>query len=242
MPPGTENAESQWARKNREMFDVVSRRYDLLNLLLSFGLDRHWRRRTVDALRVAPGRRFLDVGSGTADVALAIARSEPRAQVVGVDPSKEMLLRGREKIRAAGLSGQIELVVGDGALLGFAHASFDGVVSAFCIRNLADRPKAFCEAKRLLRPGGRLVALELTRPTGRLLRDGHRIYNAKVVPLLGRLVSDGTAYQYLNDSIAGFPEREVICAELQGAGFVQVTAEPLTGGVVTLFSGQSPPP
>jgi demethylmenaquinone methyltransferase / 2-methoxy-6-polyprenyl-1,4-benzoquinol methylase len=232
-----DRAKSSWARRNREMFDVVSRRYDALNLALSFGLDRHWRRRAVERLGVVGEQRLLDVGTGTADVAIAIARRDGRATVVGVDPSREMILRGRVKVAGQRLTDRIELIVGDGVGLALRDASFDGAISAFCIRNVEDRLAFFLETRRVLRPGGRVVALELTRPTAKLLREGHRVYNARVVPLLGRLVSDGAAYRYLIDSIEGFPERAVILDELGRAGFSDLEATPLTGGVVTVFSG-----
>jgi demethylmenaquinone methyltransferase/2-methoxy-6-polyprenyl-1,4-benzoquinol methylase len=228
----------EFAEGNRTMFDGVARRYDLLNSLLSLGRDRSWRRKAVSALNPEAGERFLDLGSGTADIALEVLRQEPGASVLGVDPAVEMLALGRKKIQERGLEERIELQKGDATRLDLPDRDFDGAISAFCLRNLTDRLQMFEETWRVLRPGGRVVALELTRPQNPVLRQGHRLYNHLVVPLLGRLLSQGDAYRYLVDSIEEFPRRQEVRQELQEAGFSQVSHQSLTFGVVTVFFGR----
>jgi demethylmenaquinone methyltransferase/2-methoxy-6-polyprenyl-1,4-benzoquinol methylase len=159
--------------------------------------------------------------------------------VVGIDPAVRMLEQGWAKVAALGLQQSIALEVGDGCQLAFADGVFDGVISAFCLRNLRDRGLAFSEARRVLGNRGRLVALELTRPRQALLRAGHRLFNSLLVPAAGRLLSRASAYRYLVDSIEAFPEPAVVVEEMAGAGFGTVQAVPMSGGVVTVFEGRA---
>lgn len=226
---------------NRAMFDHVAACYDRMNRILSLGLDRRWREQTIKALAPRADERILDLGCGTGDLALEVLRQCPEAAVVGVDPAEEMLAAAREKVAAVGREEDVSLQVGDATSLAFADDSFDGVMSAFVLRNLADRPGAFAEMGRTLRPGGRVVHAEATEPTCPVLRLGHRLYVGLVVPLAGKLlVGRGPAYRYLAASIRRFPRRRAILDEMAAAGFVGCRTVPLTKGIVTLFIGHVP--
>jgi demethylmenaquinone methyltransferase / 2-methoxy-6-polyprenyl-1,4-benzoquinol methylase len=213
------------------MFDRIARRYDLLNRVLSAGLDRGWRRRAVDALDPRPGERYLDVATGTGDVALAILARQPTAAVVGLDPSTRMLARAAAK--APG-DGRLVLVPGDAQALPFAAETFDGVTIAFGIRNVPDRERGLAEMARVLRPGGRLVVLELSEPTHPLAR----FHVHRVVPLVGAALSGAAEYRYLQRSIAAFPPPEEFAARLEVHGLGAVRRERLTLGVAWIFTGR----
>jgi demethylmenaquinone methyltransferase/2-methoxy-6-polyprenyl-1,4-benzoquinol methylase len=228
------------AAKNQEMFDAIVPRYDLLNRLMTLGLDRYWRRRTVQALSPAPNKHYMDVGCGTGALCLTLLQLEPTATVAGIDPSHAMLAQALKQMRRHGISDAVQLDPGDACAIDADDQTFDGVMSGFCIRNITDRHLAFSEMLRVLRPGGRMVALELTRPPNPLLRFGHAAYNRTIVPLLGRLLSRGNAYRYLTDSVEYFPETSWIVDEMIDVGFTDLSATPLTGGIVTIFSGQRP--
>jgi demethylmenaquinone methyltransferase/2-methoxy-6-polyprenyl-1,4-benzoquinol methylase len=221
------------------MFDRISPRYDLLNTILSLGLDRLWRRRAVEAARPREGGRYLDAGCGTGDMVLELLRQSPGSSVVGIDLSPKMLELAAAKVRKAGLSGRGELRIGDVTAMDFAAASFDGVLSAFCIRNVVDRLCALRELRRVLLPGGWAVVLELTRPSGGALRLAHRLYNRWVVPLVARPFADARAYRYLGESIEAFPDAREVVSLMRQAGFLRPVARPLSGGIVTLFVGQN---
>jgi demethylmenaquinone methyltransferase/2-methoxy-6-polyprenyl-1,4-benzoquinol methylase len=228
------------AEDNRRMFDRIARRYDLMNRLLSLGLDRRWRRRAVSLLQPRGGRRYLDVGCGTGDMAVEIVRRCPGAKVVGIDPAGRMLEMAAERVRRAGLTDCIRLQAGDAAELAFEDDSFAGVVSAFCIRNVTRRALAVREMRRVLAPGGRAVILELTVPPNRILRLGHRLYTGCVVPLAGRLVArNADAYRYLVDSVRHFRRPDELLATMAEAGFFDPHCIGLLGGTVTVFIGQA---
>ncbi len=229
------------ADENRSMFDAVARRYDLLNRLLSLGRDRYWRRRAVDELgpRPEPGGRYLDVGTGTGDVAVELLRRAPGASVVGVDLSLAMMALASSKLDRAEVSGRAAFAAGDAGGLPFRDGEFSGVISAFGLRNMVGPADAVAEMARVLRPGGRLVVLELTRPKGRLLRALHRCYCRVWVPVLGRVLSRGEAYRFLVRSIQEFPPPEQVMGMMEAAGLAGVSHVPLSGGIVTLFSGEA---
>jgi len=223
---------------NQRMFDAIARRYDLMNAVLSVGLDRIWRRQAVAELAPTPGGRYLDVGCGTGDVGIEILRQCRSARVVGLDPAERMLAIARAKTAAAGFDDAVaEFQAGDAMALPFDDGRFNGVVTAFCIRNVADRLAAMREMRRVLHPGGRLVILELSVPRSRILAAGHRLYNRFVVPLAGRLIARSPdAYRYLVDSVADFPRADEVADMLSRAGFAGPRSRPVHGGIVTLFT------
>ena len=218
------------------MFDGIAARYDVVNRVMSLGMDARWRRLAVRALALPPGAHVLDLATGTADVAIAIARAHPDAQVRGVDPSRRMLSHGQRKVDAAGLADRVTLQLGVAEALPCADASLDAATIAFGIRNVPDRPRALRELARVLRPKGRLAVLELTDPPGRLAR----FHVHQVVPRLGALLSSGSPYGYLARSIAAFPPAAEFAAALEGAGLRVLEVRPLALGATHLFVAERP--
>lgn len=235
QPSDTARGERGPAGGTGAMFDRIARRYDLLNRINSFGLDRSWRRKSVEALGLSPGSRVLDLATGTADVAIEVLRQEPRATVIGLDTSPRMLDVGRHKVEAAGLSERIELRTGDACELPLEDASVDGVVIAFGIRNVPDRARALREMARVTRPQGRLVVLELNEPRSGFLAPLARFHIHRVVPRLGAWLSGSREYRYLEESIAAFPPPQEFIDMVRGAGCLVIAVRPLAFGACYLF-------
>ena len=229
------------ADDNRAMFDRIARYYDSTNRILSFGFDASWRRRAVSRLALIMGSIYLDVGCGTGDMATEIVRLAPGSKVIGIDPSEGMLEVGREKIKAAGLDQAISLLKGNVLDLQFADNSFDGAITAFCIRNVTDRKRGLAEMYRVIRPGGLMIILELTEPLGPIMKPLFRIYGSVVMPALTAILSSRSAYRYLTDSMADFPNPHEIVRLMGDVGFLNLKYGHMTGGIVTLFEGQVPP-
>ena len=222
------------------MFDAIAGRYDLLNRLLSAGLDQRWRARAVDALGLNGGEVVLDLCTGTADLALALATSGG-ASVIGVDFAGEMLRFGYQKVHQAGASHQVRLVRGDAMWVPIPDAAVDAATVGFGIRNVQTAADALTELNRVLRPGGRLAILEFGFPPASLLRAAYGWYFRRVLPLIGRLVSrHQSAYSYLPASVGTFMEPHDFCQLLTAAGFADVRAVPLTFGVVYLYEATKP--
>jgi demethylmenaquinone methyltransferase/2-methoxy-6-polyprenyl-1,4-benzoquinol methylase len=211
----------------RRMFDRIAPVYDAMNRLMTAGLDQRWRRITVERV-VRPGDHVLDACCGTGD--LAIAAAERGGRVTGLDFSERMLQRARAK-RAS-----IEWVRGDMLALPFADASFDAVTVGFGVRNVDDLEAGVRELRRVLRPGGRLGVLEITRPTG-ILAPFYRLWFDTVIPALGRLLPGGAAYTYLPASVRRFPPPAELAELLQRSGFEGVRFELFAGGIVALHVG-----
>lgn len=218
-----------------EMFDAIAGRYDLLNRLLSFGVDQGWRKLAVAALELRDGYRALDLATGTADLALQIARTHRGGTVVGVDPSEQMLVVGRKKVVEAGLSDRIELVNGIAETLPFEDGSFDAVTIAFGIRNVPDRPRALREMARVTRSGGRVAILELSEPKSGLLGPLARFHVHTMVPFVGGILSGSREYAYLQRSIASFPPPGEFAAIMEAAELTVIRTVPLTFGVCHLY-------
>jgi len=227
------------------MFDAIAERYDLLNRLLSLGIDQRWRKKTVAALGAAAQGKVLDLATGTADLAILIAQSSPTAEVTGVDPSTRMLEVGRAKLERLGLLGRIRLEEGEAEHLPFPDASFDAATIAFGIRNVPNRLAGLRELRRVTRPGGKIAILELSEPRKGLLGPAARFHVHTVVPWLGSLLSGAKQYRYLQRSIAQFPPAEEFAKTMAEAGLRVLSVTPLTFGVAHLYvasPGSDPSP
>jgi demethylmenaquinone methyltransferase/2-methoxy-6-polyprenyl-1,4-benzoquinol methylase len=221
------------------MFDAIAPRYDLLNHLLSAGLDRRWRDLAVDALSLADGARVLDLCTGTADLAIATVRRTRGSSVVGVDFSAEMLRLGLRKTRSAALDRRIRLVRGDAAHIPLAGLSCDAATIGFGIRNVAEPERALAEMARVLKPGGRIAILEFGQPRIPGIRTLYSWYFRYMLPFVGRMVSrHQSAYSYLPASVGTFPAPPEFCRILAATGFSHVRAVSLTLGIVYLFVAQ----
>ena len=256
------------SRRIRHMFDRIGHRYDLLNHLLSGYSDILWRRSALRALNPSAGDLLLDVGIGTADLALEALRGKQKpALIVGVDVAREMMRIGRKKTKdpayrmahvdranRAGRTGHtgratpvnstdrpgraIRFVGGRAESLPFRSGAFDGVMVAFGVRNFTDRAAGLQSMWRVLKPGGRLVVLELSLPRYPLVRALYRFYTVYVMPWIGGLISgDADAYRYLQRSVAAFPERERFRSLMEGAGFADTGWRDLSLGVATVYWG-----
>jgi demethylmenaquinone methyltransferase/2-methoxy-6-polyprenyl-1,4-benzoquinol methylase len=222
----------------RDMFDKIAPRYDLLNRLLSLGIDRRWRRFAVGQLDIPKQGMVLDIATGTGDVALEIGRqTDESVKIVGSDFTQGMLVLGQEKISDSPCRDRIVLVNAPCEEMPHPGGVFDGITIAFGIRNVVDRQKGLCEMSRVLKPGGRAVILEFATPRNRVFRVIYFFYFLKVLPWLGGLISQRSAYQYLPDSVLEFPEREEFAAMMKEAGFVDVKVHDLTGGIAAVHVG-----
>jgi demethylmenaquinone methyltransferase/2-methoxy-6-polyprenyl-1,4-benzoquinol methylase len=221
------------------MFDAIAPRYDLLNHLLSAGLDRRWRESAVTALAPAPGARVIDLCTGTGDLALAAVKRPHGTTVIGVDFAGEMLRLAQVKVRALALSDRISLVRGDATRIPLQDESCDGATVAFGIRNVAEPALALAEIARVLRPGGRLAILEFGQPRIPGIRTLYAWYFRYLLPLVGRLVSrHQSAYSYLPASVGAFPSAAGFLEMCESAGFTTLRAVPLTFGIVYLYVGE----
>ncbi|MCW5807757.1 MAG: bifunctional demethylmenaquinone methyltransferase/2-methoxy-6-polyprenyl-1,4-benzoquinol methylase UbiE [Deltaproteobacteria bacterium] len=217
------------------MFDRIARRYDRVNRVISLGMDRGWRRRTVRSLQLGERPRVLDVATGTGDLAIDLAQMVPGATVIGLDPSEQMLAIAAEKVARKQLAERVTLVTGDAQALPFASCELDAATIAFGIRNVPDRPRALRELARVVRPGGRIAVLELGEPRRGVLGWFARFHTRHVVPRLGALLSGAREYAYLQRSIAAFPPAPEFVETMQAAGLHVVEVVPLAFGACTLF-------
>ena len=219
-----------------EMFNAISPKYDALNRILSAGIDQSWRRKTLREIRATGALNLLDVATGTADLALALAKGIPGSRVVGVDISAGMLEVGRSKVRARDLEGRVRLDLGDGEQLPYEESSFDAVTVAFGVRNFENLEQGLRDMRRVLQPGGTLAVLEFSQPTAWPLRSLYLFYFKNILPRIGRMVSkDASAYTYLPNSVQAFPYGEAFAAKLREAGFKSVRVRPLTFGIASLY-------
>lgn len=214
----------------RSMFDAIAPRYDLLNRLLTFSMDCRWRRRSVRELRLPSGSRVYDLACGTGDLCrdLEAAGFSP----VGFDMSAGML-HAAQKYRASGKL-HAPMVLGDALCLPVPDRSADGITCGFALRNVVDLDGLFAELARVVRPGGRVSLLEVAEPSNPAMRLGHGFYFGKVIPLIGGLLSDRTAYEYLPKSVAYMPPTEDMLGLLAGRGFEAVNHRLLSGGIAQL--------
>lgn len=226
----------------REMFDTIAPAYDLMNRAMTFGIDRIWRRKAVGMISSPEPSRILDIATGTGDLALRMAESFPSALITGVDLSEKMVAIGCEKVRSRGLEERVKLLTGDCLDLPFGDDSFDCITCAYGVRNFQDLLAGYREMLRVLRPGGRVMILELSVPECRLVKPFYRLYTRAIIPLAGRIVSkDVRAYSYLPESIAAVPSRAQMTAIMEEAGFSNAACRELTFGVCCIYTAVKPP-
>jgi demethylmenaquinone methyltransferase/2-methoxy-6-polyprenyl-1,4-benzoquinol methylase len=219
------------------MFGRIAARYDLMNTVMTGGLDAAWRRHAVRAARPPQDGWALDVGTGTAKLARALARAMPNGQVIGVDAAAPMLRQARAARHEDG-ADRVRLALADALALPFPDDTFDCATTAFVVRNVSDVGAAFAELRRVVKPGGRVVCLELTQPHVPLWSDLFGLYFGRVVPLVGKLVAgDAAAYTYLPESVAAFLHPDGVAAEMARAGFQTIRWRRLGLGTVTLHVG-----
>ncbi|RKX42135.1 MAG: bifunctional demethylmenaquinone methyltransferase/2-methoxy-6-polyprenyl-1,4-benzoquinol methylase [Verrucomicrobia bacterium] len=225
------------AEENREMFDRIAQNYDVANRAISMGMDRSWRRKTINLLCPFRGGRYLDVGTGTGDLVFEILDQSANVLIDGIDPAEQMLEIARDKAAVRGVGDAVSFLTADALDLPMESETYDGIVSGFCFRNIERRQEALGEMLRVLKPGGKLVILEATYPANPVVRLGYKLY-APLVPIIGKMLGGGAAYKYLVDSIEDFPKPGAVTDMFSAAGFSSVKYKPLTFGTVCIFSGK----
>lgn len=222
-----------------ELFDGIAPKYDTLNHLLSFNIDRLWRWKTAkEVTRRQPGR-ILDLATGTADLAIVLAKQNPQAHITGVDLSEKMLAIGKAKVIRQHLEDRIDLCSGNAMALPFGDNCFDAVTVAFGVRNFDDREAGLREMTRVCRDGGQVTLLEFSHPQNPIIALPYRWYSRTLLPSLGRLISKHpTAYRYLPSSVEAFPSKEDFVTLLTAAGIGNVQVQAFSGGIATLYLGQ----
>jgi demethylmenaquinone methyltransferase / 2-methoxy-6-polyprenyl-1,4-benzoquinol methylase len=220
------------------MFDSIAHRYDFLNRFLSVGIDISWRKKAIGFLKDLQPQSILDVATGTADVAIMTEKILKPISIIGIDISDGMLEVGRKKIDAAGASNTIQLYNGDSAAIKYADNTFDAVTLSFGVRNFQQLEKGLSEILRVLRPGGKLVVLEFSRPKNRFVKGFYNIYMKIVSPNIGKLFSKNKdAYKYLDESIQKFPEGKDFLNILNKIGYKNTINKPLSLGICSIYCG-----
>ncbi|NND71351.1 MAG: bifunctional demethylmenaquinone methyltransferase/2-methoxy-6-polyprenyl-1,4-benzoquinol methylase UbiE [Rhodothermales bacterium] len=223
--------------KIESMFDSIAHRYDLVNRLLSLGIDQSWRRKAIAQIKPYKPREILDVATGTADLAILAASLDPE-RIVGVDISEEMLAFGRKKLIDRNLQDLISLQTGDAEDLPFDNDSFDAALVAFGVRNFENLDAGLGEIRRVIRPGGVLVILEFSRPRLFPMKQAYSVYSKHVMPRVGGMVSGNSgAYTYLPSSVQEFPDGEDFLDYMRKAGFIDTECTRLTTGIASLYRG-----
>ena len=218
------------------MFDRISPKYDALNHLLSFNIDKVWRKKTAKAVAKSQPKTILDLATGTADLAIAVAKRNPHAHLIGMDISEKMLDIGKAKVAQRKMENQIELRLGDAAALPFENDSFDAVTVAFGVRNFEDLYEGLSEISRVLKPGGQAVILEFSMPEKFPVKQLYRFYFKRLLPFIGKIISkDNNAYSYLPDSVEKFPKPDTFSKSLASFGLGKCKTKRLTMGIATLY-------
>lgn len=227
------------ASRVADVFHSVAARYDVMNDLMSFGIHRLWKRLTLERAGVRPGHQVLDIAGGTGDLTLAFARRVgPRGRVVLADINESMLRVGRDKLIDNGVGGNVEYVQANAECLPFPDNQFDCITIAFGLRNVTDKDAALKSMTRVLKPGGRLLVLEFSKPTNALLTRAYDEYSFRLLPKMGELVAgDADSYRYLAESIRMHPDQQTLKAMMEAAGLSRVEYTNLTGGIVALHRG-----
>ena len=218
------------------MFDRISPKYDALNHILSLNIDKVWRKKTAKIVSKTQPKAILDLATGTADLAIALAKHSPQAHIIGLDISEKMLEIGKEKVKLQNLENQIELHHGDAASLPFEDARFDAVTVAFGVRNFEDLDKGLSEMHRVLKTNGQAVILEFSLPERFPIKQLYNFYFKHLLPNIGKWVSkDGNAYSYLPHSVEKFPKPSDFCNILGSFGLKNCQIKPLSFGIATLY-------
>ena len=218
-----------------EMFDKVSSNYDVLNRVLTFGIDISWRKHVVALVKEGNAQKVLDIATGTGDLAIMMAKADI-SDVTGLDISPGMLNIGIQKVKDEGLNGKVDMVIGDSEKLPFEEGTFDAITVAFGVRNFEDLELGLREILRVLKPKGTLTVLETSQPTGFPVKQGFQFYSKYVIPTIGKLFSkDKNAYDYLPESAAAFPYGEAFNNILLKTGFNSSKVYPQTLGVATIY-------
>ena len=219
-----------------QMFNNIARRYDFLNHFLSLGIDKIWRKKAIRCLKdISPNPIMLDVASGTGDLAIAALKLNPQ-KIIGIDISEEMLNVGIKKIRRKGYEDIIELKKGDSENLEFENDFFDGITVAFGVRNFENLNKGLSEMQRVLKPGGKAVILEFSKPKVFPVKQIYSFYFKIILPMIGKIISkDNSAYTYLPESVNQFPERNLFIKELGEVGFKDCTFRSLSFGIASIY-------
>lgn len=221
----------------KDMFDGIAHKYDFLNHFLSLGIDNIWRKKALKNLSVYKSPRILDVATGTGDFAIAALKYNP-SEIVGIDLSPEMLRKGQEKMKKKGLDHIIKLEVGDSENLQLPENSFDAVTVAFGVRNFENLEKGLSEMLRVLKPGGKAIILEFSKPHGAFFKGLFNFYFFNILPFLGRIVSKhSSAYTYLPESVDAFPAGSDFTDIMIRCGYGSVNFKSLTGGIATIYTG-----
>ena len=226
----------------RGVFDSVASRYDLMNDLMSGGVHRLWKRFTIELSAARPGQTILDIAGGTGDLAARFSRLVgPEGQVILADINAAMLEVGRDRLIDKGATGNIEVVQADAQALPFEDNSVDCITIAFGLRNVTDKEMALRSMLRVLRPGGRLLVLEFSKPTSPLLGKAYDQYSFQILPAMGRLIAqDAESYRYLAESIRKHPDQDTLLGMMEDAGFAECRYHNMTGGIVALHQGFKP--
>lgn len=220
-----------------EMFNNISKRYDFLNHFLSLGIDKLWRKKAVKQLKELNPERMLDIATGTGDFAVALLKLDPK-EIIGVDISSGMLEVGNDKMRKRGYSDKIKLILGDSENLQFDDSYFDGVTVAFGVRNFENLEKGLGEMLRVIKPGGKAVILEFSKPKKFPIKQLFGFYSKRLIPFIGKMVSkDKRAYAYLPESVEAFPEGQAFMDIMSSVGYKNVHGIPVSGGIATIYVG-----
>lgn len=232
-------AKEQKANMVAGVFHSVAGKYDLMNDVMSFGIHRLWKRYTIDCSGVRPGQKVLDLAGGTGDLAAKFARIVgPTGEVVLADINDSMLRVGRDKLRDMGIVGNVSYVQADAEKLPFEDNTFDLITIAFGLRNVTDKDAALRSMLRVLKPGGRLLVLEFSKPEAEMLSKAYDLYSFHIMPRMGEFIAkDKDSYQYLAESIRMHPDQETLKGMMTDAGFENVEYHNLTGGIVALHRG-----
>jgi demethylmenaquinone methyltransferase/2-methoxy-6-polyprenyl-1,4-benzoquinol methylase len=232
-------AKDQKANLVAGVFHSVAGKYDLMNDVMSFGIHRLWKRYTIDCSGVRPGQKVLDLAGGTGDLAAKFARIVgPTGEVVLADINDSMLQVGRDKLRDKGIVGNVSYVQADAEKLPFEDNTFDLITIAFGLRNVTDKDAALRSMLRVLKPGGRLLVLEFSKPNVEMLSKAYDLYSFHIMPKMGEFIAqDKDSYQYLAESIRMHPDQDTLKGMMESAGFEKVDYHNLTGGIVALHRG-----